>query len=277
MLSSSALSPPSALTKKEIYMETETNLLAVVTGASSGIGLEFAKILAANGYSLVLVARDQALLEETAKNIRETYSVNAEAYAIDLSLADSADSLWSTLKMTPNVLVNNAGIGDYGNVVDADPGKIRTMIELNVQAMTRLAQLAAIDMKKRGSGSILNTASTAAFLPGPGMAAYYASKAYVLSFSEALSEELKGSGVRVTALCPGPTKTHFQETAHAQKNAVFNRNLPSPEEVAAFGYKAVLSGKVVAVHGFSNKLSVFLPRFMTRASVRRWVAKAQKI
>jgi len=249
--------------------------LAVVTGASSGIGREFAKLLAQEGFDLVIVARDQTGLDRVATEIQKNTSSKVHTMSIDLSASNAADKLWAKIPSTPQILINNAGIGDYAQVVDADPIKIRLMLDLNVQTLTRLAQLAAIDMKRSGGGNILNLASTAAFLPGAGMAAYYASKAYVLSFSEALSEELRSTNVFVTALCPGPTNTQFQKTAHAERNGVFNRKLPTPQAVALFGYTALKKKKVIAVHGFSNKVFTFLPRLLPRATIRKLVANAQ--
>lgn len=250
--------------------------IALVTGASSGIGREFAKILAKDGYDLVIVARDQTGLDRVASEIKKNSGSKVRIISLDLSASDAADKLWSKLLSSPQILINNAGIGDYAQVATADPNKIRSMIDLNIQTLTRLAQLAAIDMKKKGAGNILNLASIASFIPGPGMAAYYASKAYVLSFSEALSEELRGTNVHVTALCPGPTETQFQKTAHAESNEVFNRKLPTAAEVASFGYTALKQNKVVAVHGFTNKVITFLPRLLPRSTVRKHVAKAQE-
>lgn len=240
---------------------------AVVTGASSGIGLEFAKLLARDGYDLLLAARGEKALQQVARELAQEFDVSVDYVALDLSNPGSADTLWKkTAGRSVNVLINNAGFGDYAAVIDANWQTLEPMIDLNIKALTRLSQLAATKMVKQGNGHILNLASMAAFFPGANMATYYATKAYVLSFSEALSVELKKSGVTVTALCPGPTATHFQKTAHAENISIFRGTLPSAESVASYGYKAMQRGKVVAVPGLRNKLqaSIVLPRSWKR-------------
>lgn len=248
------------------------NKLAIVTGASSGIGLAFARLLAADDYDLLLVARDNKALIKYTNELQKTYQINAEKVVMDLSKPNAANELWKKLNgRNPDVLINNAGFGDYAPVVEADSKKLTDMINLNITTLTTLSQQAAIRMKKQRSGNILNVASIAAFFPGPNMAVYYATKAYVLSFSEALSVELKTTGVKVTALCPGPTATHFQKTAHAENISIFQGKLPSAEEVAAYGYKAMKKGRVVAVPGLTNKLQshAVLPRSWKRNLVNR--------
>ncbi len=250
---------------------------AVVTGASGGIGREFATLLAADQYDLLLVARDRQELQEAAKQLESEYSISAEILVIDLNAVGAADKVWdATRKKQVDVLINNAGFGDLARLVDADWKKLENMINLNITTLTRLSQLAAQSMSRNGSGKILNVASIAGFIPGPGMATYYATKAYVLSFTEALAQELSTSGVSVTALCPGPTKTHFAETAGATKSGIFSGNLPTPKQVAAYGYDALKKGKVVAVHTFKNKIAALvLPRLAPRFIIRKVVDKAQ--
>lgn len=248
---------------------------AVVTGASSGIGLEFAKILASDNYNLLLVSRDKDQLSSISKDLEQTYNVDVNFMSLDLSNIDSSEKLWQKVENKHiDIFINNAGFGDFAEVVDADWLKLESMISLNITTLTRLSQLAAQHMKKAGKGKILNVASIAAFFPGAGMATYYATKAYVLSFSEALSEELNGSGVTVTALCPGPTKSGFAKSASMQKSTLMGGKLPSSKQVAEYGYRALKDGKVVAVHGFSNKvgghvLTRILPRFMIRKYVKK--------
>ncbi|MDQ3158937.1 MAG: SDR family oxidoreductase [bacterium] len=248
------------------------NKIALVTGASSGIGLEFAKILAANDYDLILVARNKSELDKVAKTLPTTTTT----VAVDLSTKGSADHVWKYVKGDIDFVINNAGFGDLEDIDKADWKKLEAMIDLNIETLTRLSQLASIKMKKQGSGHILNVASTAAFAPGPRMATYYATKAYVLSFTEAIAEELKGTGVTVTALCPGPTQSNFAKQANASRSGIFSGKLPTAHDVALYGYLSAMKGKVVAVHGLKNKLSALvLPRLVSRALLRRAVERAQ--
>lgn len=245
---------------------------AVVTGGSGGIGLAFAELLASDGYDLLLTARDKNRLKKVSDNLEKTYNVSVKYTALDLSQKTAADKLWrEAADRNVDVLINNAGFGDYGNVVDADWEKLEKMIELNITALTRLSQLAASSMVKQGSGKIVNVASIAAFFPGAKMATYYATKAYVLSFSEALSVELNKTGVSITALCPGPTATDFQQNANAKGVSLFKGNIPTAEQVAAYGYNAMKNGKVIAVPGLKNKLftAIVLPRSWKRNIVDR--------
>jgi short-subunit dehydrogenase len=253
------------------------NKFAIITGASSGIGREFANRLAQDNYDLLLVSRDQKDLKNVAAEIQAQFGAKTDYIALDLTADGSIEKLWKRVgSKNVQVLINNAGFGDLSPVVKADWAKLQNMITLNISALTQLSQLAAQSMKRERTGCILNVASIAAFIPGPGMATYYATKAYVLSFSEALSQELSGSGVSVTALCPGPTKTHFAESAGADKSGLFTGNIPTAADVAAYGYKAMLAGKVVAVHGFKNKLSALvLPRLLPRFIIRKAVSKIQ--
>lgn len=253
------------------------NKLAIITGASSGIGREFANELAKDNYDLLLVSRDKKELENVAAEIHTEYGAKSESVALDLTEDNAVETLWKQVgNRNVHVLINNAGVGDMSPVVSADFSKLENMITLNITAMTQLSQLAAQKMKTEGTGKILNVASIAAFIPGPGMATYYATKSYVLSFSEALSQELDGSGVTVTALCPGPTKTHFAESAGADTSRLFSGKLPTAADVAAYGYQAMKDGKVVAVHGFRNKMSALvIPRLLPRFIVRKAVDKFQ--
>lgn len=253
---------------------------ALITGASSGIGLELAKIHASKGDNLVLVARSKQKLEELKAEFEKVNGVTVYVIGKDLSLPDSAKELYDETKsqgITIDYLINNAGFGDYGMFSDADWGKIDQMIKLNITALTHLTKLYLQDMKENGKGKIMNIASTASFQPGPLMAVYFATKAYVLSFSEAVNNELQGSGVTITALCPGPTQSGFQAAAQWEESSmVKDKKLPTSADVAMFGYNAMMKGKSVAVHGFKNKALILLVRLSPRSATVKLVRKFQK-
>ncbi len=252
------------------------NKLVVITGASSGIGLSFANKFAAEGYNLIIVARNKNALQEIAKTISDEKKVRVSVITADLSMDNAADSLWSQLKNEKiDVFVNNAGFGDLDDVVNADPQKMTSMIALNITTLTRLSQLAAISMKKRGKGSIINLASVLSFFPTPHGAVYGATKAYVLSFSESLAEELKGTGVYVTAVCPGATNTNFAAQANMQNLDMMNGKLPTGDDVAEYGYNAFMKHKVVAIHGSRTRMIAFAARILPRATMRSISAKTQ--
>jgi short-subunit dehydrogenase len=242
---------------------------ALITGASSGIGLEIARILAAD-HDVVLAARRAEPMQELAKEIGR-----AQVIAVDLADHAGPTKLIAEVPRV-DVLVNNAGFGDFGPFAEASETRIDDMVELNVGALTRLTRAYLPGMLERKSGRIMNLASTAAFQPGPLMAVYYATKSYVLSFSEALAEETRGSGVTVTALCPGPTASGFQAGAEMEHSGlVKGRKLPSAAQVAAYGVKAMNKGDVVAVPGFTNKAMAASIRFSPRPVVRRLVHRIQ--
>ncbi|MBI2711147.1 MAG: SDR family oxidoreductase [Actinobacteria bacterium] len=243
---------------------------ALVTGASSGIGREIARRLADDGHHLVVVARREAALRSLADEIGD-----AEVIAADLAGRAGRDRLAGAVPAV-DVLVNNAGFGDFGPFARADRDRTMAMLELNVAALTDLTHRYLPGMLERGRGRVLNVASTAAFLPGPLMAVYYATKAYVLSFTEALAEELRGTGVTATALCPGPTATGFQQAADMEMSRlVAGRNLPSAEEVAAYGVRAMERGDVIAVPGALNKVLAASVRAAPRPVLRRMVRAMQ--
>lgn len=248
----------------------------LITGASSGIGLELAKLFAKDNYELVLVARNEQRLTDIAAGLDATVHV----IPLDLAEEQAADSLWQQIndkQLQIDVLVNNAGVGLFGLFHETDINKEHSMMNLNMIALTELTKKALPPMLERGRGKILNIASTAAFQPGPLMAIYYASKAYVLSFSEALAEETRGSGVTVTVLCPGPTTTGFVEQANLGGSALFNEQKPmEASKVATIGYRALQQGKVIAIPGLRNTLLVWLTRFTPRALVRRIVHYVQR-
>lgn len=249
---------------------------ALITGASEGIGYELAKIMARKNFNLVLIARREKMLLELKNELEGSYGVKVRVISRDLSTMESVKDICKELKdegVTIDVLVNNAGFGDYGFFVESEWDRNYQMIELNVAALTYLTHLYGNEMAERGKGRILNVASTAAFQPGPLMAVYYATKAYVLSFSEAVANELKDKGVTVTALCPGPTTTGFQKAASVENVRLFKRGAAATaEDVAAYGFEAMMKGKVIAIHGLLNRIAAssirFFPRHLIRASVR---------
>jgi uncharacterized protein len=236
---------------------------ALVTGASLGIGRDLAELFARDGHHLILVARNEEKLQELAAKLRGQYGVNVEIIAQDLSVPDASLRVFEQLQSrTIEYLVNNAGFGTHGPFVESDiPGQLG-MLQVNIVALTHLTRLFLPDMLKRRSGRIMNLASVTAFLPGPLMAVYYATKAYVLSFSEALASELAGSGVTVTAVCPGPTKTGFQDRAGISSSPLFQKNVMDSMTASRIGYDAMMRGKRTVVTGFSNKLSAFGTRFL---------------
>ena len=247
----------------------------LITGASGGIGHDLAILSAADGKNLVLVARSAEKLGQLAETIRKNHKTEVKTIDVDLSDESGVNTLISKISKQDiqiDTLINNAGFGDFGDFANADLAKNTEMIRLNISALTQLCHFALQGMLKTGSGKIMNVASTAAFMPGPGMAVYYASKAYVLSFSEALTRELKGSGITVTTLCPGPTDTGFASTAGLGKS-LMHRMLPpaTAMQVAKSGYNAMMKGKAIEVPGFMNKLSIIAPRFSPRGMVRNMI------
>jgi short-subunit dehydrogenase len=241
---------------------------ALVTGASVGIGYELAKLLARDGYELFLVARNSPKLDEVARELKGT------AVAADLSDREGAGRVFAALQgAVPDVLINNAGFGMVGAFVEQELKTHLDMIQVNVTSLVELTRLFLPGMIARGSGQVMNVASTAAFQPGPLMAVYYASKAFVLSFTEAISEELRRTGVTATALCPGPTSTEFQARSGAEKTKIFTSGVKvmTAAEVARIGYAAMLQGKAVAITGWQNRLGAEGIRLAPRSWVRRIV------
>lgn len=242
--------------------------LAVITGASSGIGRELAKLAAQKGYRLLLIARNMRALEVLSRDLRtETHLL-----ALDLTAAGAVDQISSWLsdrQIVPEIFINNAGFGAFGPASDMDEAMLKKMIRLNVMALTSLSLRMARRMKREGRGRIMNVASTAAFQPCPYLGVYGATKSYVLSFTESLAEELKGSGVTVTAFCPGPTRTQFGVTAGLSQESPFDRLSADPERVAETGFKGMMAGRVVVLDGAANRFGAFMTRFLPRCLVRR--------
>lgn len=250
---------------------------ALVTGASSGLGAEFLKLYAADKYDLVLVARSEGKLKELAAGLAKEHGVEAHVLACDLSEGGAPKEVFdgaAKLGVEVHALVNNAGFGDFGPFVETRFDRELEMMQLNMIALVHLTKLFLPGMVARGTGEVLNVASTAAFQPGPLMAIYYATKAFVLSFSEALAEEVAGGGVRVSALCPGPTETGFVKAAGMEKSKLFERGgVMDAPTVAAIGYRGVKRGCRVVVPGIRNKVMAqsvrFAPRRMITSIVKR--------
>jgi short-subunit dehydrogenase len=247
-----------------------TRPIVLITGASAGLGVDFARQLSAQGSRLVLVARRKERLEALAAELG-----NARAVALDLSQAGASQRLLDDLAANDehvDCLVNNAGFGAGGTVAAIDPARQRQMIDLNCALLTELTALVLPGMLERKRGGILNVASTAAFQPGPGAAVYYASKSFVLSFTEALHEEVLGTGVHVTALCPGPTETEFFEVAsYGEGNRLEKFKMKSAPVVAA-GLAGLSANMAVVIPGAMNKVGAQGHRFLPRALLRK-VAK----
>ena len=254
-------------------------MTALITGASSGIGLELARVFAGHRHDLVLVARTASKLEALADECRRA-GVKAHVLPADLSDVDGrADVVRRVgeLGLAIDILVNNAGYGAYGPFLETSLESELAMIQLNVAATTELTKRFLPSMVQRRAGRIMNVASTAAFFPGPLMAVYYATKAYVLSFSEAIAKELEGTGVTVTALCPGPTESGFAAAANQQESKLIaGRKLPTSADVARAGYDALMRGDVVYIPGIANKAMSIVPRLFPRGMVRTVVRAVQE-
>ena len=247
---------------------------ALITGATAGIGYELARCFAKNGYDLILISRTLERLQKTKAVFEKEYKINVEIFAEDLSVPGSSLKVYEQYKnRVIDVLVNNAGYAAYGPFNENDTEVVIGTIRLNIESLTYLTKLFLPNMLACKSGKILNIASTAAFQPGPLMAVYYATKAYVISFSEALRYELKGTGVSVTTLCPGATATEFQSRANFGNSNLMKMGMMSAEAVAEIGYRGLIKNKGIVVPGFKNKIGVFAVRFAPRSLVLCMVNK----
>lgn len=248
--------------------------VVLVTGASSGIGKAFSETFASNGYDVVLASRSFGKLERLARDLKDRFQIDAIALEADLETTDGPSRLHAALQdreIRIAALVNNAGFAEYGEFRNTDLAKELSMMQLNMTSLVALTKLFLPDLV-HAKGKLLNVASTAAFQPGPYMAVYYATKAFVLSFTEAIAEELSGSDVTVTALCPGPTASGFQSRANMQSSALIkDRKLPGPEEVANAGYRALIRGQRVVIPGTGNWLLAQSVRLLPRRTVARLV------
>ena len=249
----------------------------LITGASGGIGFELAVIMAEKGHNLILTARSEEKLNNIARQLIKNHGIDAISIPADLSVTADRNRLIDEIRRQ-NIhienLINNAGFGDLGAFETSDWAKNEEMIQLNITALTHLTREFLPDMRKAKSGRIMNVASIAAFMPGPLMSVYYASKAYVLSFSEALAGELAGSGVKITTLCPGPVETGFQKKAEFKDPALLKMLKPATaQELADYGYHSMMNGKRLAIHGWMNRFIVFSLRFSPRWVVARAIMK----
>lgn len=253
---------------------------ALITGASSGLGYEFARLFAQDRYNLVLVARSEPKLTQLADELKSKFGIAVKVIVKDLSDPASPEEIFAELQqdaIAVDFLVNNAGFATYGFFSEIDLTQELQMMQVNMVTLTHLTKLFLREMLKRKTGKILNIASTAAFQPGPLMAVYYATKAYVLSFSEALANELEGTGVTVTALCPGPTESGFQKrAAMEQSKLVKGRKIPAAASVAKAGYDALMHNQTVLVPGLANQLLTLSVRFLPRSLVRQTVRNMQE-
>lgn len=249
-----------------------TRETVLVTGSSSGIGMEMSRLFAADKSDLVLVARRENQLRQLADELRAGYGIEVRVLPEDLTDHQAPQRIYDRLRVEGiqvNVLVNNAGFGALGRVADLDTQRQMDMVQVNVTALTHLTCLFLPGMIERRRGGVLNVASTAGFLPGPGMAVYYASKAFVLSFTEALAEELAGTGVKACCLAPGPTQTGFGTVSGIEKARLFRFGVMNAIEVAKAGYEGMRQGKVLVVPGMTNKLAAASVRFTPRPIIRK--------
>lgn len=260
-------------------MATNPNQYALITGATSGIGYELAKLFAKDQYNLVIVARDQAELDKTAVELKQ-FGSNVLTIAKDLSQRQAPAEVYETVKaqgIQVDILVNDAGQGQYGLFVDTDIDRELDIIQLNVGAYVALTKFFLRDMVARNNGKILNVASTASKLPGPWQSVYHATKAFVLSFTEAIRTETKDTGVTITALQPGPTATNFFEKARMEDSRIVQSGgMADPADVAKDGYDALFAGDDKVVSGLKNKVQVAMSNLMPDSLVSASVAKQQE-
>jgi short-subunit dehydrogenase len=252
---------------------------ALITGASGGIGYELALLFARDGFDCILVARSHEKLNALAARIESEFRVKTLVLPKDLSKPSAVDEIYeeiSAASMPVDVLVNNAGFPVFGLFTETNLDTELEMLQVNVVALTQLTKLFLRGMIERRYGRILNLASTAAFEPGPLMAVYYASKAYVLSFSEALANELRGTGVTVTTLAPGPTRTGFQKRGQLEDSRLVQGEIADAPSVAAAGYRGLMEGKTLVIPGFANKLIPWIVRVSPRGVVTRVVRRMQE-
>ena len=255
-----------------------TRNYTLITGASTGIGYELAKLFAKDRHNLILVARDEGKLE-TAKNELSKCNVEVKILSLDLSKSEDIQGLFNYVEMNKlnvDILVNNAGIGTFGDFSEIEWVKEEALIDINIKVLTKLTKYFLPKIIECKNGGILNVASTAAFCSGPRMAAYYASKAYVLNLTEAIYEECKDSGIKISCLCPGPVKTTFQDKAGIKKRESAKKYLMDAEEVAKVSYKDFKKGKLIIIPGMKNKLLVIGNKLLPRRISRKIILKTNK-
>ena len=251
---------------------------ALITGATTGIGYEIAKLYAKDKVNLILVARDDEKLKVVKEEL-SFYDIIIYTIALDLAEDNSCEKLLEFVNknnLSVDILINNAGMGSFGYLNEIEIEKELKLIDLNIRALTEITKMFLPTMIDHGEGAIMNVASTAAFCAGPKMATYYASKAYVLNFTEALHEELKGSGIKVSCLCPGPVKTSFQEKSGIKKNEAAKKELMTAKEVAKIAYKDFNKGKLIIIPGFKNKVIILLNKLIPRSLSRKIILMMNK-
>lgn len=260
--------------------KTNAKRVALVTGASAGLGRELARLFAKDGHDVVLVARSAPKLEELAAELRKDHGVEAHVIPADLVDPGAPAAIEREVEkrgLSIDFLVNNAGFGSNGAFLDLDLKRELDMIDVNVRALLELSHRFGVAMKKRGSGRVMNIASTAGFQPGPFMSTYYATKAFVVSFTEGLAHELEGTGVTATCYCPGATATEFASTAGNDKTRLFQRSgVADAKEVAADAYRAMMKGQLLSIHGVLNWIAMQSVRFTPRAVIRSVAASLNK-
>ena len=252
---------------------------ALVTGASGGLGLEFARLLAKKHYDLVLIARNEGKLNSIKDELEKAHGITAWVCSADLSKVDAALGVYQFTQardLEIDVLINNAGFGDSGKFAQCNWQKQYEMVQVDITALMQLTHCYLPGMIEHKHGKILNLSSVAAFCAGPGMSVYYASKAFVRSFSEAVAEEVRGTGVTVTALCPGPTATGFEAAADMGNDSKMFRKAAKPEDVAKAGLRALRLGKVLCYQGAFTKCMSFLSRLVPRSVTRKYAAKMDR-
>ena len=257
-------------------MSRATSETVLVTGASSGIGLELTKCFAADKSNLVLVARSTDALEKLAAELRREHGIDVHVFTADLAMPESPQQIFDWLKgrgITVDVLVNNAGFGLHGGFSDLPLNRQLEMIQVNIAALVGLTGLLLPEMIQRNRGGILNVGSVAGFMPGPHMAVYYATKAFVQSFSEALHEELRDTHVALTNLCPGPTESNFSQVARSHRTRKVQARKMSAAEVARIGYRDFRQGVAISIPGASNKMLPLISKFLPRIVIRRLVGR----
>ena len=259
---------------------TPERRVALVTGASSGIGYELCKLFATDRTDLVIVARNTERLSKVAEELSSATGICVTTMGVDLADPAGPGEVWRRVReagLTVEFLVNNAGFGSFGPFAASDTQTSLNLLQVNIHALTHLTALFLPGMVERGSGRIMNVASTAAFQAGPLMSTYYASKAYVLHFSEAIAEELEGKGVSVTALCPGVTITEFHSRANMETSGlVAGRHLMTAEAVARIGYQGMMRGRTLVIPGLTNKLLTLVVRLAPRKMITRFVHRMQE-
>lgn len=250
---------------------------ALITGASAGLGLELARLAARDGHDVILAARSEDRLRAVAAELQAAHRIRARVVAADLGDASAPQRIFDACRDEKvDLLFNNAGFGSNGAFLDLGLGHELDMVQVNVAAVVALTHLFANPMRARGFGRVCNIASTAGFQAGPYMATYYATKAFVITFSEALAHELAGTGVTVTCHCPGATETEFARRAGNDKTALFKRGVAKADEVAAHAYRATMRGDTLAIHGAKNWIMMESQRIAPRALVRRLAAKLNR-